>query len=132
MSLWMSMLLHSEAMAVDTVQFSICGAEQRINCVVDGDTFWQNGAKIRVADIDAPEIHNARCAEEERRGYDAMYRLQELLNAAPLDLVQGERDKDQYGRKLRVVKFNGKSIGELMVTEGLARLWEGHRMPWCS
>nr|MDX8317342.1 thermonuclease family protein [Agrobacterium rosae] len=34
--------------------FSICGSGQRITCVVDGDTFWFRGEKIRIADIDTP------------------------------------------------------------------------------
>lgn len=37
--------------------FSVCHTGGGTNCVVDGDTVWVDGVKIRVADIDAPETH---------------------------------------------------------------------------
>ena len=48
-------------------QFGLCHSGGGANCVVDGDTFWIDGTKIRIADIDAPETHPARCAG--RRGW---------------------------------------------------------------
>lgn len=39
-----------------SAQFSLCGENRRVNCVVDGDTFWFQHNKIRIADIDAPEL----------------------------------------------------------------------------
>ena len=44
--------------------FSFCGESVRTNCVVDGDTFWFNGEKIRVADIDTPALSPPRCEAE--------------------------------------------------------------------
>src|SRR6185369_6931931 len=41
------------------------------NCVVDGDTFWMDGVKIRIADIDAPETHPPHCARERELGFAA-------------------------------------------------------------
>lgn len=41
--------------------FPICGKGRRITCIVDGDTFWLWGERIRIADIDAPEINPPRC-----------------------------------------------------------------------
>ena len=99
--------------------------------MVDGDTFWIDGDKVRVADIDAPETHPPRCAEEARLGNAATDRLQALLNAGPVKLVSIDRDTDRYGRKLRVVERNGVSLGGMLVSEGLARPWEGRRRPWC-
>ena len=32
----------------ESARFEACGLGQRINCVVDGDTFWYAGEKIRV------------------------------------------------------------------------------------
>ena len=34
----------------------ICGFGRRINCVVDGDTLWLDGEKIRLDSINAPEV----------------------------------------------------------------------------
>lgn len=36
-------------------RFPICGGGLRVTCVVDGDTFWLNRQKIRIADIDTPD-----------------------------------------------------------------------------
>lgn len=74
------------------------------NCVIDGDTFYFEGKKIRVADIDAPETNSPRCAGERELGARATRRLHELLNAGRFELVQlGSRNIDRYGRELRVV-----------------------------
>lgn len=112
--------------------FGFCHSGGGIDCVVDGDTFWMDGAKIRVADIDAPETHPSRCPEEARLGQAATRRLQALLNAGPVTLVSPKRDTDRYGRALRIVTRGGKSLGEQLVREGLARRWSGRREPWCG
>src|SRR3546814_7636950 len=39
--------------------FGLCFTGGGENCVVDGDTFWIDGEKVRVADIDAPETHRS-------------------------------------------------------------------------
>ena len=114
------------------IEFTLCGHGARINCVVDGDTFYFNGMKIRVADIDAPETHPGRCDYEQDLGDRATSRLLVLLNAGPFELRgYGFRDQDRYGRKLRAVYRDGQSLGEELVSEGLAREWIGHREPWC-
>jgi micrococcal nuclease len=112
--------------------FGSCHTGGGTNCVVDGDTIWIGGEKIRIADIDAPETHPSRCAEEARLGNAATERLQVLLNAGPVVLASAGRDTDRYGRKLRIVMQHGRSVGAVLVDEGLARPWEGRRRPWCD
>lgn len=51
------------------------------SCVVDGDTFQVHGQRIRIENIDAPEIHDARCKAEAILGWRATERLSELLGA---------------------------------------------------
>ena len=112
-------------------RFEIC-ASVRETCVVDGDTFWLAGTKVRIADIDTPEISSPKCRAEKLLGEKAKHRLRELLNAGPFELASlGSRDEDRYGRKLRVVLRDGRSIGDQLVSEGLARTWTGRRQPWC-
>ena len=111
--------------------FDHCGMIRR-TCVVDGDTFWINGVKIRIADIDTPEVSQPQCPSEKVLGDRATNRLIELLNAGPFKMqTLGNRDEDRYGRKLRVVRRNGRSLGDQLVSEGLARTWTGRREPWC-
>ena len=114
-----------------SAQFGFCHVGGGVNCVVDGDTFWFHGEKVRVMDIDAPETHGPRCAEEAALGVRATQRLQQLMNAGPFSLESGDRETDRYGRALRVVTRGGQSIGEMLVAEGLAREWDGARHPWC-
>lgn len=99
--------------------------------VVDGDTFVHDGARIRIADIDTPEIFSPKCAAEKALGLRAKARLHELLAAGPYQLETLGRDEDRYGRKLRVVTRGGRSLGDQLVSEGLARTWSGRREPWC-
>lgn len=113
-------------------QFALCGQQKRITCVVDGDTFWLDGEKIRIADLDAPEIGEPHCRSEYELGMRATRRLVELLNAGPFEIrISGTRDRDAYGRALRVVVRDGRSLGGQLVQEGLARRWTGRRRPWC-
>jgi micrococcal nuclease len=112
--------------------FALCHVGGGTNCVVDGDTFWMDGQKIRIADIDTPETHPPRCPEEATLGAQATQRLQALLNAGPVTLESIERDTDKYGRALRIVTRDGQSLGAVLVAEGLARSWDGARHPWCA
>lgn len=112
-------------------RFEACG-DVRVNCIVDGDTFWFEGQKVRIADIDTPEIGQPQCQGEYDRGMAAKDRLTQLLNAGPFELrVSGGRSQDAYGRQLRLVVRGGKSIGDQLVEEGLAHRWIGHKQPWC-
>ena len=121
----------ASAEARTTHSFAVCGMVRR-TCVVDGDTIWLEGLKIRIADIDTPEISQPRCDYEYDLGIKARDRLLVLLNQGEFSSVPiGNRDEDQYGRKLRVLTRDGRSIGVQLVAEGLARTWSGRREPWC-
>lgn len=111
--------------------FTLCAAGPRETCVVDGDTFWLAGEKIRLADINAPETAQAQCSAERIRGEAAKLRLLELLNEGPLDLVGGPRSRDRYGRRLAIAIREGESLGARLVSEGLAEPWRGRRSSWC-
>jgi endonuclease YncB( thermonuclease family) len=99
--------------------------------VIDGDTFVYGGTRIRIADIDTPETQG-RCAFETGLAARATSRMRALLAAGPFELhsIAG-RDEDRYGRKLRIVTRGGRSLGDQLVAEGLARTWSGRREPWC-
>ncbi|MDI6025608.1 thermonuclease family protein [Corticibacterium sp. UT-5YL-CI-8] len=116
----------------DRVQFPICGNGKRITCVVDGDTIWLRGTKIRLEGIDTPEIGGARCEDELARGVRAQRRLQALLNAGDFVLIRaGNRDRDRYGRKLRTMRIRGADVAETLISEGLAKRWTGTKAVWC-
>jgi endonuclease YncB( thermonuclease family) len=113
--------------------FTLCIQASQQNCVIDGDTIRYGGAKIRLEDVDTPETHEPRCASEAALGRRATRRLLELVNAGPFQLVRvGDRDEDRYGRKLRTITRGGRSVGAVLIAEGLARPWDGARRSWCG
>ena len=118
----------------EVAHFSLCSGAIRQTCVIDGDTFWYRGEKVRIADINAPEVGDPGCAAEAALGARATDRLAALLNAGPFTLAPGDpaRDRDRYGRLLREVTRDGESLGDAMVAEGLAETWRGYRRDWCG
>lgn len=101
--------------------------------VIDGDTFVYAGERIRIADIDTPEVQG-RCPAESALAARATRRLNGLLaqGAFELHALPSGRDEDRHGRKLRIVTRGGRSIGDVLVAEGLARTWTGRRESWCG
>jgi micrococcal nuclease len=130
-------LLPANSMISDGVagsgSFRMCSRANQYNCVIDGDTIRYEGVKIRLADIDTPEVFSPKCASEAALGRQATERLLDLMNAGAFRVVPaGSRDEDRYGRKLRTIERNGRSLGDTLVAEGLARPWDGARRGWCG
>jgi endonuclease YncB( thermonuclease family) len=100
----------------------------RHHCVVDGDTVWWQGEKIRLADIDAPEM-SGQCEAERRRARAARDRLIQLINAGELRIARTGRDR--YGRTLARLGTEHGGIGERLLSENLAVRWP-HRRSWCQ
>lgn len=115
----------------EAARFFRCSGPIRITCVVDGDTFWYRGTKIRIADINTPELSEPECDYEADLAERATERLTALLNDGAFTLQSADRDRDRYGRALRVVTRGDASLGEQLVREGLAERWTGHRRKWC-
>jgi len=108
---------------------AICGPGPRVNCIVDGDTFWLAGEKIRIENIDTPEISEPKCPAERAAGERAKVRLQQLLSDGEIAIQR--TGVDRYKRTLAVVRVNGRDVGEVLIREGFARRWDGARRPWC-
>ena len=115
----------------ESARFDSCGGGARVTCIVDGDTIWYRGEKIRIADIDTPEVSQPGCAREAELGAAATRRMRSLLNEGPFSLEPVDRDRDRYGRLLRTVTRDGESLGAVLVDEGLAEEWGGTRRAWC-
>jgi endonuclease YncB( thermonuclease family) len=115
-----------------TASFGYCHTGGGTNCVVDGDTFYLGGEKVRIAGIDAPETHPPRCADEARLGNQATEKLNALLNSGAVTMTSIDRDRDTYGRLLRNVAVNGQDVGEAMISAGVAREYGSGRRSWCG
>lgn len=124
--------VHAASLDGERARFDLCGTGPRVTCVVDGDTFWYGGTKVRIADINTPETSRPGCAAEAQLGLRATRRLVQLLNEGPFTLEIKGRAQDRYGRALRVVTRGGASLGARLEAEGLAEHWKGRRGDWCG
>ena len=100
--------------------------------VHDGDTIRCGRERVRLVNIDAPEVPGSPRCEDLRKGRNPSwcdYRLGERSRSAlsaflAAGTVQIERKgRDQYGRTLARVTVNGKDAGAYLVSRGLARWW---------
>lgn len=104
-------------------------------CVIDGDTVIIRGERIRIANIDAPELRTGKCDAERRLARVARARLETILGSGDVVIMPGDpasgRRKDRYGRTLATLRVAEADVGDVLVGEGLARPWVGKREPWC-
>lgn len=110
-----------------------CGAGKRVTCVVDGDTIWREGEKIRLMGFDTPEKGGlAKCKRERLLADKATARLRDLLNSGYVTVER--KGKDRYRRTLAIVRVGGQSVGKTLIREGLAYAYKGgkrDRFRWC-
>ena len=88
--------------------------------IIDGDTIYLNGDKIRFSGIDTPEI-NQMCKKDEI-DIPCGEMAKELLikkigNTVPICILE---DKDQYGRMLGECYIGEESLSSYLVREGFA------------
>lgn len=107
----------------------ICGSGKRVTCVVDGDTFWLDGAKYRLKDVDTPEVHG-KCRDERRLAKKATEAFASFLGRGPLQLRTYGRGR--YGRVLVRVSVGGVDAGEWLMQNGFARSWPDGDKWWCQ
>ena len=105
--------------------------------VIDGDTVERDGQRWRLSDIDAPELHHARCAAERTLAIKSAARLVELLEASGGRVIDSGR-REKYGRHLGRLIIGWPTTGEetwsaIAIREGLAVAWNGRGRAhdWC-
>lgn len=117
------------AVALALTLLAAPAAAQRAQ-VIDGDTIRVAGETIRMMGLDAPE-KRARCPAEARLAARATARLHDLVQPR----VWLERHgRDRYRRTLAIVRDRtGRDLAQVMIREGLARLYNGRgrRQGWC-
>ncbi|GEO84918.1 MULTISPECIES: nuclease [Alphaproteobacteria] len=115
-----------------TGKFYFCGTSGLDNCVASGDSFWFRKGRILLADVVAPGTEEAKCQQERDKGFAAKVRLRELLNAGRFDLSELKgQNVPAIGPLMRVVTRDGRSLGAVLVSEGLAQPRFGKRQSWC-
>jgi endonuclease YncB( thermonuclease family) len=97
--------------------------------VHDGDSLRCNGERIRIANIDAPELPDSpRCTDPRRSGWCDPVLAVKSRDALRVFLARGpvtihRTGVDRYGRTLARVTVNGKDAGRYLIGLGLARRW---------
>jgi micrococcal nuclease len=87
-----------------------------------------------VSGYDTPEIRDAKCDGERRLGEVAKRRMQELLSTPGVQIIDsGQRDRTRSRRPLVWIKLpDGRSVGSVLIAEGLARVWTPqYQADWC-
>lgn len=99
--------------------------------VHDGDTIRCGSERLRVENIDAPELEGSPRCEGYRAqrswcdyalGLESRDALKAFLKSGPVRVAR--HDQDRYGRTLAVISVNGQDAGEHLVSRGLARWWQ--------
>lgn len=103
------------------------GSSQTVERVLDGDTFiLSNGEKIRLAEIDAPEM--GQIYSIEAREY-----VEKLILYKNVKVIR--TGKDKYGRTIARVVIGNDELSSILVKKGLAHCtpWSSNKIKWeCS
>jgi len=89
-----------------------------VNYVVDGDTLDINDIRIRLALVDTPE-----------RGQDGYKEAREFVKnlclnkKGEVDIDDGQRRGDRYGREIGVVYCDGINVNKALVENNLTKIY---------
>ena len=104
--------------------------------VIDGDTFEieipnYGIDRIRVKNIDTPEIRRAKCERERMLANQAKNLASSLLGNEKVKL-QADRKRDQFGRTIALVTLpDGRDLGAVLLASGIAVEWPND-FDWCN
>ena len=95
------------------------GQDTKVIRIIDGDTFEiENGDKVRMIGIDAPEL-------EDEGGIESKNYLKLLIENKYVSLIKDEKNKnkDFFGRLLRYVYLEDSDINLKMIEDGYANVY---------
>lgn len=101
--------------------------------LIDGDTADVGGDRFRLVGYDTPETYKPQCKYEKALGEEATRRARQLVrDAGTVDFIILP-GRDKYGRGLARIILHGNDLGDILITEGLARRYtRGRRKGWCG
>ena len=103
----------------------------------DGDTCYVmidgNKAKIRLLELDTPEISKPKCEAELELGLEARDYLNNLITNASSVEIKTEYEKDYFGRTLAHLIIDGEDASAKIRSNNLGVMYErGNKKDWCS
>jgi micrococcal nuclease len=104
--------------------------------VIDGDTVQYRKTVIRLVGFDTPETRVTApgyCAGAPADlGKQASATLQEMVAPSHRVTIRWAKGKDKYGRGLAHLYSDGKDVGPVLISRGLAKPYDGRtKQPWC-
>jgi len=158
---WAIVLLLAAGVWIDGYGFSISSLDRIVSIpqqgravtvsafnVVDGDTVEVRGRTFRLVGFNTPETgRQAQCAYERDLADRATQRLQSLISSAgsaeltPVACAcrpgTDGTSECNYGRSCGILYANGRDVGSILISEGLARPYAcgptgcPRRHQWC-
>ena len=103
----------------------------------DGDTCYVmidgNKAKIRLLELDTPEISKPKCEAELELGLVARDYLNNLIANASSVEIKTNYEKDYFGRTLAHLIIDGEDASAKIRSNDLGVIYQrGNKQDWCS
>ena len=103
----------------------------------DGDTCYVmidgTKAKIRLLELDTPEISKPKCEAELELGLEARDYLNNLIINASSVEIKTDYEKDYFGRTLAHLIIDGEDASAKIISSNLGVVYErGNKKDWCS
>ena len=101
--------------------------------VVDAQSLVIDGQRVRVSNIDAPELFpGARCWAEAVLAKQAFFTVLETVQQGQDVQLRPEGRQNRWGQALAGVEVDGVDLGDLLYQQGLASRPTGRRFDWCG
>ena len=103
----------------------------------DGDTCYiqykGKKDKIRLLELDTPEINNSKCEKEYILGIKARDYINELIsNSYKIEFVSDYK-RDYFGRILTYMFIDGENVSKIIVSNELGVIYDKNNKPnWCE
>ena len=103
----------------------------------DGDTCYVtykgNEDKVRLLDLDTPEISNPKCDKEYKLGLEARDYINNLISEGESIEFETQYNRDFFDRILSYIIVDGKNISKQMVLNNLGVVYDkNNKKDWCK
>ena len=103
----------------------------------DGDTCYVTvdgeDTKIRLLELDTPEISKPKCDQELQLGLKARDYLNNLIMSASSIAFRTDYKKDYFGRILTYLIIDGEDVSDKIVTNNLGVVYDrNNKKDWCN
>ena len=103
----------------------------------DGDTCYvtvdDEDTKIRLLELDTPEISKPKCDQELQLGLKARDYLNNLILNASSIVFKTDYKKDYFGRILTYLIIDGEDVSAKIVTNNLGVVYDrNNKKDWCN